>query len=44
LSVQASPGRVLGTPTAAGTYTFTVRVDDSGGQFATRQFSLLVLP
>jgi len=44
LMLQASPGRVQGTPTASGTYTFTVRVDDSSGQFATRQFSLLVLP
>ena len=44
LSVQASPGRVRGTPTRAGTYTFTVRVDDSGGQFATRQFSILITP
>lgn len=44
LSVQASPGRVLGTPTAAGSYVFTVRVDDSSGQFTTRQFSLLINP
>jgi Putative Ig domain len=44
LSVQASPGRVKGTPTTAGTFTFTVRVDDSSGQFATQQFSLRVLP
>ena len=44
LSVQASPGRVLGTPTTAGTFTFTVRVNDSGGQSATRQFTIRVLP
>jgi hypothetical protein len=44
LAVQASPGRVLGTPTAAGTFTFTVRVDDSGGQSATRQFTIVVAP
>jgi hypothetical protein len=44
LSVQASPGRVLGTPTAAGTFTFTVRVNDSGGQSATGQFTIRILP
>lgn len=43
LTVQASPGRVLGTPTTAGTYTFTVRVNDSGGQSATQQFTLRIL-
>ena len=42
LSVQASPGRVRGTPTTAGTFTFTVRVDDSGGQSATGQFTITV--
>ena len=44
LSVQASPGRVLGTPTTAGTFTFTVRVNDSGGQSATGQFTIRILP
>jgi Putative Ig domain len=44
LSVQASPGRVRGTPTTAGTFTFTVRVDDSSGQFATQQFTIRILP
>jgi len=44
LSVQASPGRVKGTPTTAGTFAFTVRVDDSSGQSATQQFTIRVLP
>jgi Putative Ig domain len=44
LSVQASPGRVRGTPTTAGTFTFTVRVADSSGQFATQQFTIRILP
>lgn len=42
LAVQADPGRVKGTPTAIGAFTFTVRVDDSAGQFATRQFHIRV--
>ena len=44
LRVQASPGRVLGTPTTAGTFTFTVRVDDSAGHFATGQFTITINP
>ena len=44
LSVQASPGRVRGTPTTVGVFTFTVRVDDSGGNFATGQFTIEVKP
>ncbi|MFW5471448.1 putative Ig domain-containing protein [Knoellia sp. CPCC 206435] len=44
LRVQASPGRVLGTPTTAGTFTFTARVDDSSGQSATQQFTIRILP
>jgi hypothetical protein len=44
LTVQASPGRVRGTPTTAGTFTFTVRVNDSGGQSATQQFTLRIFP
>jgi hypothetical protein len=41
--VQASPGRVRGTPTTAGTFTFTIRVVDSAGQSATQQFTIRVL-
>ena len=44
LSLTTSPGRITGTPTAAGTFAFTLRVADSGGQTATRQFSITVAP
>jgi hypothetical protein len=44
LSLQASPGRISGTPTAAGTYTFTLRVDDSGGQTRTGDFTITINP
>jgi large repetitive protein len=44
LTVQASPGRVKGTPTTAGTFTFTVRVKDSSGQTAAQQFTIRILP
>jgi large repetitive protein len=37
----SSSGVVSGTPTAAGSYTFTVRVD-SGGRSASKQFQLVV--
>jgi len=36
-------GAIAGTPTAAGTYSFTVRVTDSGGQIASQTFSLVVI-
>jgi len=35
---------VLGTPTTAGTFTFTVRVDDSAGHFAVGDFTITILP
>ena len=37
-------GQIFGTPTATGTFTFTVRVIDSGGQAATQGFSLTISP
>ncbi|MDQ4098462.1 MAG: Ig domain-containing protein [Actinomycetota bacterium] len=42
LSLTTSPGRITGTPTAAGTFTFTLRVTDEAGSQATRQFSITV--
>ena len=42
LSLTESPGRITGTPTVAGTFVFTLRVADSGGQQATQQFSITV--
>ena len=44
LSLTTSPGRITGTPTAAGTFTFTLRVTDQGGQQATGQFSITISP
>jgi hypothetical protein len=42
LALTASPGRVQGTPTTVGSYSFTVRVSDSAGQSATRTFGITV--
>jgi hypothetical protein len=44
LALQASPGRITGTPTTAGTYTFALRVVDSGGQSSTGTFSITINP
>lgn len=44
LFVQASPGRVKGTPTTAGTFTFTVQLNDSAGSSATGTFTITVAP
>jgi hypothetical protein len=37
-------GQIFGTPTATGTFIFTVKVIDSGGQAATQAFSLTISP
>jgi hypothetical protein len=42
LQLTASPGRITGTPTAAGTFAFTVRVTDSRGVSAERTFSITI--
>jgi Putative Ig domain len=42
LRLTASPGRITGTPTTRGTFTFTVRATDTRGVFAERTFSITV--
>ncbi len=42
LNLQASPGRISGTPTTAGTFSFTLRVADSGGQSLSGTFSITI--
>jgi hypothetical protein len=42
LELTESPGRITGTPTTAGTFTFTVRVTDSRGALAERTFSITI--
>jgi hypothetical protein len=39
-----SNGQIFGTPTATGTFSFTVKVADAGGQTATQAFSLTISP
>jgi putative Ig domain-containing protein/HYDIN/CFA65/VesB family protein len=39
-----SNGEIFGTPTATGTFRFTVRVTDTNGQAATQAFSLIISP
>jgi hypothetical protein len=42
LTLSESPGRITGTPTTAGTFTFTVRVTDDRDAFAERTFSITI--
>ena len=42
LELSESPGRITGTPTTAGTFTFTVRVTDDRGATAERTFSITI--
>jgi hypothetical protein len=42
LHLQASPGRITGTPTTAGVYSFLMRATDTKGAFAERTFSITV--
>ena len=42
LSLNASPGRITGTPTTRGTFSFLVRVTDSSGAIAERTFTFTV--
>ncbi len=46
LSLDGTSGRITGTPTVQGTFTFSVQVNDSGepAQGADREFTLLVHP
>jgi hypothetical protein len=42
LRLSASPGRITGTPTTRGTFSFLVRVTDMRGAFAERTFSITI--
>ena len=42
LQLTASPGRITGTPTTRGTFSFVVRATDTRGAFAERTFSITV--
>jgi hypothetical protein len=43
VTLDAASGELCGTPTAAGTFAFTIRVTDAAAQAATRATSLLVV-
>ena len=42
LSINASSGRITGTPTKAGTFTLTLKVADNANKTATESFSMAV--
>jgi Putative Ig domain len=42
MRLTASPGRITGTPTTRGTFSFVVRATDTRGAFAERTFSITV--
>ncbi|MEV4495768.1 putative Ig domain-containing protein [Micromonospora arborensis] len=44
VTINASTGLLSGTPTAAGTFDFTVRVLDASGQAATQALSIVIAP
>ena len=44
LQVTQTPGRIEGTPTTAGTSTFTLRVTDAANRTADRQLSITINP
>lgn len=44
LTLGASTGLLSGTPTTAGSYSFTVKVTDSGGLTATEAVTLAIVP
>ncbi|MBI5181119.1 MAG: PQQ-dependent sugar dehydrogenase [Nitrospirae bacterium] len=44
LTLNSSTGNISGTPTAQGTFTFTIQVADANNQINSRQFSLTINP
>ncbi|MBU6214516.1 putative Ig domain-containing protein [Patescibacteria group bacterium] len=44
LSIDSSTGRISGTPTTPGTYSFTAQVQDANSGVATRNYTLSVYP
>ena len=44
LSLNTSTGAITGTPTAAGTFNFSINASDSLGAFGTRAYSIVINP